>query len=132
MSKFVGAIGYAQTVKTAPGVWTERIVEYPCCGDVLRCSRQRQSGDKVNDDINISNQLSIIDDGYCSTHIGSIRYVIWMGAKWKVTDVAFQRPRLILTVGGVYNGAEDEDRIPEDSGEDSGEQQCIFSTTRIY
>ena len=26
-----------------------------------------------------------------------------MGAKWKITDVEVQYPRLLLTIGGLYN-----------------------------
>ena len=28
MAKFYGRIGFAETVETAPGVWTENIVDY--------------------------------------------------------------------------------------------------------
>ena len=104
MAKFYGAIGYAKTVETMPGVWTEQITERDYYGDVIRNSRRLQSSDKVNDDININNQISIVADPYAINNFHSMRYVEFMGAKWKISDVEVQYPRLLLTLGGLYNG----------------------------
>ena len=104
MAKFYGAIGYAKTVETMPGVWTEQITERDYYGDVIRNSRRLQSSDKVNDDINISNQISIVADPYAINNFHSMRYAEFMGAKWKISDVEVQHPRLLLTLGGLYNG----------------------------
>ena len=104
MAKFYGAIGYAKTVETMPGVWTEQITERDYYGDVIRNSRRLQSSDKVNDDISISNQISIVADPYAINNFHSMRYAEFMGAKWKVSDVEVQYPRLLLTLGGLYNG----------------------------
>ena len=103
MSKWYGMIGFGKTVETAPSVWTEEINEYPYYGDVLRNSRRLQTTDKVNDDIEISNQISIVADPYACNNFHAIRYVIFMGTKWKVTEVEVAYPRLILSLGGVYN-----------------------------
>lgn len=104
MAKFYGAIGYAKTVETMPGVWTEQITERDYYGDVIRNSRRLQSSDKVNDDININNQISIVADPYAINNFHSMRYAEFMGAKWKISDVEVQYPRLLLTLGGLYNG----------------------------
>lgn len=104
MAKFYGAIGYAKTVETKPGVWTEQITERDYYGDVIRNSRRLQSSDKVNDDISISNQISIVADPYAINNFHSMRYAEFMGAKWKISDVEVQYPRLLLTLGGLYNG----------------------------
>ena len=104
MAKFYGAIGYAKTVETMPGVWTEQITERDYYGDVIRNSRRLQSSDKVNDDINISNQISIVADPYAINNFHSMHYAEFMGAKWKISDVEVQYPRLLLTLGGLYNG----------------------------
>lgn len=104
MAKFYGAIGYAKTVETMPGVWTEQITERDYYGDVIRNSRRLQSSDKVNDDINISNQISIVADPYAINNFHSMRYAEFIGAKWKISDVEVQYPRLLLTLGGLYNG----------------------------
>ena len=104
MAKFYGAIGYAKTAETMPGVWTEQITERDYYGDVIRNSRRLQSSDKVNDDISISNQISIVADPYAINNFHSMRYAEFMGAKWKISDVEVQYPRLLLTLGGLYNG----------------------------
>ena len=104
MAKFYGAIGYAKTVETMPGVWTEQITERDYYGDVIRNSRRLQSSDKVNDDISISNQISIVADPYAINNFHSMRYATYMGVKWKIKGVEYNHPRLILTLGGVYNG----------------------------
>lgn len=104
MAKFYGKIGFADPVETSPGVWTEKIVERNYFGDIIRNTRRLQSSDQLNDDINISNEISIVADPYANQNFHSMRYVEFMGAKWKITNVEVRYPRLILTVGGVYNG----------------------------
>ena len=104
MAKFYGVIGYATTVETEPGIYEETIVERPYYGDLIKNTRRLQSAGKVNDDINVSNQVSIVADPYANENFHAMRYVEFMGTKWKVTDVDVQYPRLVLTVGGVYNG----------------------------
>lgn len=104
MAKFYGPIGYAQQVETKPGVWEEQIVEKFYRGDVLRNTRRLQSTDKVNDDINVGNEISIVADPFANGNFHSMRYVGFLGARWKVTNVEVQYPRLILTLGGLYNG----------------------------
>lgn len=105
MAKFYGPIGYGITSETAPGVWTDTIVERNYRGDVLQNYRKISQGESINDNIEVSNRLSIISDPFAMQHFHTIKYVKWMGAAWKVTTVdASQRPRLILTIGGVYNG----------------------------
>lgn len=104
MAKYYGKIGYAETVETAPGVWKEQITERNYFGDLTRITRRLQSSDKVNDDINISNELSIVADPYAMNNFHSMRYVEFMGTRWKVSTVEVQYPRLILSLGGLYNG----------------------------
>ena len=75
-------------------------------GDVIRNTRRLQSADQVNDNVNVSNEISIIADPYANGNFHAMRYVGFMGAKWKITNVEVQYPRLILTIGGVWNGSE--------------------------
>jgi hypothetical protein len=104
MSKFYGTIGFAITTESAPGVWQDSIVTRNYYGDILRNTRQYQSGDSLNDNLNISNEFSIIADPFAYENFHSMKYVEYMGTKWKISNIdASQRPRLILTVGGVYN-----------------------------
>lgn len=104
MAKFYGAIGYATTTEVSPGVWEEAIVEYTYSGDIVKNVRRLESGEGLNDNINISNQISIVADQMAFQHFHNIRYVEWMGALWKVSSIDVQIPRLLLTIGGVYNG----------------------------
>lgn len=104
MAKFYGVIGYAETVETRPGVWTEQIVERNYYGDLIRNTRRLQSADKLNDDINVANEISIVADPYANENFYSMRYIEFMGAKWKISNVEVKHPRLILTIGGLYNG----------------------------
>ena len=103
MAKFYGPVGYAVTEEVSPGKWVENITERLYYGDVIRNTRRLTSSDKVNDDINISNEISIVADPYAMENFHLMRYVGFMGSKWKVTSVDVQFPRLILSVGGVYN-----------------------------
>lgn len=106
MAKFYGAIGYAQTVEMEPGIWEEVITERNYYGELNRNSRNLQTSGNVNDNVNISNEISILADPYANEHIYSMRYVEFMGAKWKVNSVEVKYPRLILSVGGLYTDAQ--------------------------
>jgi hypothetical protein len=104
MAKFYGPIGYAELKETKPGVHTEEITERNYYGDLIRNSRRLQSSENLNDDINVANEISILADPFANQNFHKMRYVEFMGAKWKITNVQVQYPRLVLTVGGVYNG----------------------------
>lgn len=108
MARFYGVVGYAEETVESPsgsGVWKQTIVEYPYYGDVLRNTRQLRSGEKINDDLTVGNSISIVADAYARDHFHAIQYVEWAGAKWKVDDVDdLEGPRLLLRLGGVYNG----------------------------
>jgi hypothetical protein len=104
MARFYGLIGYAETKETSPGVWTEVITERNYYGDVIKNSRRLQAGENLNDDLTVNNQISIVADPFAYQNFHTMRYIKWMGASWKITTVDVQRPRLILSIGGVYNG----------------------------
>lgn len=103
--KYFGKVGFVYTEETVPGVWEEVQTEKDYYGDVLRYSKSYQTtSEKVNDDVNFNNQISILTDPFAMNHFQDIKYLEWMGAYWKITSVEIQYPRLILTIGGVYNG----------------------------
>lgn len=104
MAKWFGTIGYAETSQTTPGVWTENITEYAYYGDLTRVSRRLESSGSVNDNINVANEISIVADPFANQNFHAMRYVTIGGAKWKISSVEVQYPRLILTIGGEYNG----------------------------
>lgn len=103
MAKWYGVIGFAESVETAPGVWEDVITDRSYFGDLNRNSRRLQTANQLNDDINVSNEISIVADPFAMNNFHSMRYVEFMGAKWKVSNVDVQYPRLNLSVGGVYN-----------------------------
>lgn len=104
MAKFYGKIGYGESVETAPGVYEDVITELSYFGDVLRNTRQLQDGENLNNNISVNNSVSIVADAYANEHFFAIRYIEWAGTLWTVTDVEVRSPRLILRMGGVYNG----------------------------
>lgn len=103
MAKYSGKIGFADVVETEVGVWEERIIEKVAYGDLVRNFKRTDSSQYLNDNINISNNFSIVGNPYFLNNINRIRYLTWMGSKWKVTSVDVQYPRLVLEVGGLYN-----------------------------
>ena len=103
MGKWFGKVGYAVTEETEPGLWEEVITEREYYGDAFNERWKRQRGD-VNDDITVSQTISIVADPFAYQHCSNIIYVEYMGDKWKVSDVEHAYPRLKLIMGGVYNG----------------------------
>lgn len=104
MAKFYGKIGYGISGETDPGVYELQSKERPYYCEVLAKSWKYDSTENANDDINIANRISIVADEFAYKHSYAMRYVEWMGARWKISKVEVQSPRLILTIGGVYNG----------------------------
>lgn len=104
MAKYYGKIGYATSEEVKPGVWKKRITEREYFGDVIRNTRRLQSSGNLNDNIIVSNEISIVADPFANENFHSMLYIEFMGAKWKISNVEVQYPRLILTIGEVYNG----------------------------
>lgn len=104
MAKFYGNVGFIETVEIEPGLWEEQITERPYYGDLTRNTSRFQSSGGVNDDININNIISIVADPYANENFQYMRYVVFKGVKWKITNAEIQYPRILLTLGGVYNG----------------------------
>ena len=104
--RFFGEVGYGESIETPPdsGVWIDTITEVPYFGDVIRNTRKLDSGENLNDDINVSNSISIVSDQFANMHFFKIKYVMWSGVLWTVTNVEVKSPRLILSLGSVYNG----------------------------
>ena len=104
MAKIYGTIGYVKTVETEPGMWEEQKTERQYSGELVKNTRRLESSGGVNDNVNISNEVSIVADPYAYENFHAMRYINFMGAKWKISNVEVRYPRLILTIGGVYNG----------------------------
>ena len=104
MAKFYGVIGFVVQEETRPGIWIEVEHTRHYYGELLRNARRLQNSGQVLDDLTVSNEISLIADPYAQKNFHCIRYAEFMGAKWKVSNVEVRYPRLILTLGGVYNG----------------------------
>lgn len=104
MNKFYGAVGYGETVEIRPGVVDNVITERKVFGDVVRNGRRLEEGAQINGDITTGNSISIVADPYALNHIFAMKYITWAGTRWVVSQVEVQEPRLILRLGGVYNG----------------------------
>lgn len=103
MSKFYGKIGFGATKQSEQGVWSNDIVEKSYTGDVLNVSKKWRNDNEVNDELRVYQRISIICDLYAASNLGNIKYVTWQGTKWKAKSVEIKSPRLIITLGGVYN-----------------------------
>lgn len=106
MAKFYGKVGFGETVETSPGIWTDEITEKAYCGDFNRNIKRIDTGQKVNDNMNVNNEVSIVSDPYANKNFHLIKYVEYLGTKWKVSSVTVNFPRLVLSINGVWNGEE--------------------------
>ena len=103
MAKFYGKIGYVKTVETSKDIWEDTIIERSYSGDILSNSRRWENSGDINDDVKIDSRISIVADSFALTSFHLMRYVEWMGVKWKITNSNIQHPRIILSLGGIYN-----------------------------
>lgn len=104
MRRFFGKVGYETAVNKGDGVWEQEYTARSYIGDVVRNATRVGNGEKVNDDLSVGNSISIVADAYAINHFSTIRYVEWAGEAWKVEEITLAHPRLILRLGGVYNG----------------------------
>lgn len=108
--KYVGMVGYAMTVEVKPGVCEEKIIEKPFCGEDTNTISRWKTNTQVNDDIDISKQISILADPFAYANFSHIRYITVVdipNERWKVNSVEVKYPRLILNIGGLYNGRDE-------------------------
>lgn len=104
MGRFYGLIGYGEETETSPGVWEDVITELPYTGDTMKISKRNQTTEHLNDNLVVNNEISVVADPFALQNFHSIRFVHWLGTRWKVTSVTVQYPRLVISIGGVYNG----------------------------
>ena len=105
MAKWFGKIGYVDTVETVPGRWTPEETVHEYFGDVNRNNtRWAGNSESTNDNLTVNVQISIVADPFAIDNFYSMKWIEYMGAKWKITNVEPQFPRLLLTLGGVWNG----------------------------
>lgn len=104
MAKYAGLVGYVTQEEIAPGVWEAEPKHRLMKGDVLRQSNSYSGGQKVNEDVTLQHRISLVGDPFAFDNYSNIKYLVLNGVKWKVTGVEITRPRLIVTLGGLWNG----------------------------
>lgn len=104
MAKFHGSLGFAEVVEQVPGVHVNQITVRPCKGDILRNYQRYERVETLNSNLILNNRFSVVGDSYTFDNIDALRYLEYLGVKWSISNIEIERPRLILTVGGVYNG----------------------------
>ena len=104
MAKYSGYVGYGVQKEVSPGIWEDAVVEKFVKGDVISLSADTTPSDAINDTLLLNHRISIIGDLFSYQNFTTMKYITYMGAKWKVKSISVHRPRLELTIGGVYNG----------------------------
>jgi hypothetical protein len=102
--RFFGKVGYSIPTPPVDGVWSDDITERTYKGEVLDDLRSIEESDKVNENIRLQSRISILADDFAFENFSHIKYVSWMGSLWTVNSVKPERPRLLLSLGGVYSG----------------------------
>lgn len=105
-SRWKGVVGFGIAVEEPPesGVWVKEITERPYAGEVIRNSRRLENDQKVNNDLTVGNSISIVADPYAHEHFFAMLYIKWAGVLWEIENIDVQSPRLVLKLGGVYDG----------------------------
>lgn len=104
MAKFAGLVGYVTQEEKVRGVWSPVENSVTMKGDIIRQSSSIQNDNKVNSDISLNHRISLIGDAYAFSNYYSIKWIEVHGVKWEVSSVEIQRPRIIVSLGGVWNG----------------------------
>lgn len=102
MARYYGKIGFATQSETRPGIWEDTIEERPYKGDIMTNTRRFDTSEGINDDVVLSNRFSVVSDAYLLSHIPAMRYLEYMGTKFKIVSAEIERPRVSISVGGVY------------------------------
>ena len=103
-NRFQAVIGYAVQKETSPGVWVDEITEKKYNCDITKNIKRAQNSEGVNDNVSVSNSFSILADHYSTANFLKMKYLVWMGSKWKIDSVEINYPRLSISLGGIYNG----------------------------
>lgn len=104
MARFFDKVGYGITGEVVGGVWSDTITERALYGEVLEATSSLEPTDQVNDNVRLQNRISVVADAFALENFSNIKYVMWAGSPWTVNSVKVERPRLILSLGGVYSG----------------------------
>lgn len=103
--KYVGNIGFlSSNTEVTGGIATQPIISKRYFGEIITTSSRLQTQDKINPDVTINNSIAILLDGYLNNNLSNIVYVEFLNKKWSVSSIELRHPRVILSLGGLYNG----------------------------
>ncbi len=104
MSKFSGTIGIKRDdIETAPGIFESTIEEVEVVGEI-RNQVARWQGHEQRETVSARHVLSIVTPEDSIIDFTEVVYIIWQGRKWSAVAIQYKRPRVELTLGGLYNG----------------------------
>lgn len=106
MNRFYGVVGYIQQVEDPPDSdkWKEVTTTREYFGEIVKENRRWEPGDSTIDNLTVTNKIRILADDFAFQNCSAIRFVRWMGCDWKVVNAEVDHPRIVLSLGGVYNG----------------------------
>lgn len=106
MARFCGTIGFSSSgeVETSPGVYEDVITERKYYGDVTKDFRKNEGGENLVGNVGLNNIFSIVADPFAFENYSFMKYIKYLGTKWWISSVEVQYPRLVISVGGRYNG----------------------------
>lgn len=107
--RFYGNVVYVEQVEREdrPGVMVDKPTVRTVKGNVKKNFYRWKNNPNQStlDAENVSHIIEIVADPYAINHFGSMRYIEWLGQKWKIESVdASSLPQLTIYVGGLYNG----------------------------
>lgn len=107
MTRFNGLVGYSLAdIEVRPGVWEPNIIERVYGGEVKTPARQASEVDTTtNKSVSVSAVIEIVADEFAINNFMAIKYIKWLGKNWDVDSISIRHPRLVLRLGGIYNGA---------------------------
>lgn len=103
MARFFGQVGYVTQVETVPGVWQNLEKVRKMKGDIIRQNSNNRGSSQLHDDVVLNHRISLIGDAYCFDNYFNLKWVKMDTKKWKVVGVEIQRPRIIVSLGGLWN-----------------------------
>ena len=106
--RFSGEIGFAQSVEGTGnhiGIWEDVIKERHYYGDVLQNYHRWEQGIDINENLNLSNKISIFADRFCLDNYFKMRYVVlngWRCLEW--TEGLNYMKRFVNTLEKLKSG----------------------------
>ena len=102
--KWYGEIGFEMQKETTPGVYDSEFVKRNYYGDTKTLSTRWNTTENLHDDIRLVTKISVMADPFLFEQFPFMKYITFSGHKWTITDIVPNRPRIELTLGGLYNG----------------------------